>query len=130
MTFPSHFPKQCPPTTASQIRGEIFRFVSNKPPTADDFLSHYLLYGKDRFSADKVCQAHGLSVLLTEEDIKKARRIVPAFRKKHVAKGRPAADWGMLAQTEGRIPNHHTWWVGVGIFIDMLQSGGCLRGTH
>ena|SRR5215469_10677319 len=107
MKFPAHYPEFCPPASALEANGEIYRFVANNdPPQPCDFLSHHLL-GK-KYDKGKHCQACGLSVLLTESAVRLYRQIIPSFRKQHVAKGNVAPEWGKIAQT-GSIP-HHTWW--------------------
>jgi hypothetical protein len=107
MKFPTHFPNQCPPATASDATGDPFRLVDNNPPTASDFISYHLL-GK-KYDKAKHCEACGLSVFVREEDVRQFLKAIPFFRKKHVAKGTVAADWGKVAQT-GRF-SHHTWWI-------------------
>jgi hypothetical protein len=121
MGFPKHFPEQCPPDTASDVRGELFRFVTHKPPDASDFVSHYSL-GK-KFDKGKLCQACGLSVLLTEADVKECLKTSPFFRKKYIARGRVAPEWGKIAQTGKGA--HHTWWVTEGknpeVLFDVVE---------
>jgi len=113
MSFPAHFPQACPPDSAEDARGEVYRFVHNEPPVAEDFVS-FFDEGRS-YKPDKKCQACGLSVLTTERDVKEARRLSPWFKKRMVAKARLSPDWGKTARTESKnIPNHHTWWVSVG----------------
>ena len=113
MSFPAHFPNACPPTSAEDVRGEIYRFVRNDPPVAADFVSFYI-EGKS-YAPDNKCQACGLSVLRTEEDVKEACRVSPWFKKRKVAKARVSPEWGKIARTAGNnIPNHCTWWVSDG----------------
>lgn len=107
MKFPAHFPEQCPPEMASDAEGELFRFVDNSPPKASDFFSYHLL-GK-KYDEAKHCEACGLSVLVSEDDVRQFLKAIPFFRKKHVARGTVAPDWGKIAPT-GRF-SHHTWWV-------------------
>jgi hypothetical protein len=110
MNFPTHFPNGCPPSSAEDARGEVYRFVRNDPPRAGDFISHFV--GNKPHDAGKKCQACGLSVLRSEQDVKEARRLSPWFKKRKVAKARLSPDWGKLDKTESRnVPNHHTWWV-------------------
>jgi len=106
MNFPAHYPALCPPASALEASGEIYRFVVNDPPQPGDFLSYHLL-GK-KCDKGKHCEACGLSVLLSESAVKQYRQMIPYFRKRRVAKGSVAPDWGKIAQT-GSIP-HHTWW--------------------
>jgi len=110
MTFPNHFPDDCPSDSVQDANGIVFRFVRNEPPNASDFAS-IVVEGKP-YDPEKECQACGLSVLRTEEDVAEARKLCPWFKKRKVAKARLSADWGKLAATESlNIPNHHTWWV-------------------
>jgi hypothetical protein len=118
MEFPAHFPERCPPKTSSEAKGDLFRFVANKPPQATDFVSHHLL-GK-KYDKEKHCEACGLSVLVSEADVKQFLRATPSFRKKYVAKGRVSPDWGKIAQT-GKF-SHHTWWVPVGKSPELIFS--------
>jgi hypothetical protein len=106
MKFPAHYPQLCPPATALDVNGDLYRFVSNDPPKATDFISYHLL-GK-AYANDKHCQACGLSVLRNEADVEYWRKLTPSLRKQYVAKGNVTSDWGTIAQT-GSIP-HHTWW--------------------
>jgi len=106
MKFPAHFPELCPPASALEANGEIYRFVANDPPRPGDFLSYHLLGRK--YGKGKRCEACGLSVLLTESAVMLCIQLNPYLRKRHVAKANVAPDWGKIAQT-GSIP-HHTWW--------------------
>lgn len=84
--------------------------MHDESPVAADFVSFHDAGRK--YDPDKKCQACGLSVLRTEEDVKEARRVSPWFKKRKVAKARLSPDWGKVARTESKnIPNHHTWWV-------------------
>lgn len=64
MNFPAHFPQQCPPQTASEVKGDLFRFVNNDPPRSTDFASYHLMGVKYRESQH--CEACGLSVLVSQ----------------------------------------------------------------
>jgi len=114
MSFPAHFPNGCPPDTVEDAQGEVFRFVRrNDPPVAANFVSN--VAGSKWYDPAKECQACGLSVLRTEQDVREARRVSPWAKKQKVAKARLSPDWGKLAPTESTlIPNHHTWWVSEG----------------
>lgn len=92
MTFPAHFPGGCPPTSAEDAHGEVFRFVRNEPPVAEDFVSVFI--GGTLRDLDSKCQGCGLSVLRTEQDVKEARRLSPWFKKRKVAKARLSPEWG------------------------------------
>ena len=83
MSFPAHFPDECPPSSAEDARGEVYIFVRNEPPVAADFLS-YFTKGRP-YQPEKKCEACGLSVLRTEQDVREARRLCSWFRKRKVA---------------------------------------------
>jgi hypothetical protein len=106
MNFPTHYPALCPPASALEANGEIYRFVANDPPQPRDFISYHLL-GK-KYDKKKHCEACGLSVWITESAVKYCIQLNPYLRKRHVAKATVAPDWGKIVQT-GLIP-HHTWW--------------------
>jgi len=112
MTFPAHYPDECPPGDARDADGELFRFVRNQPPQSSDFVPVYP--GNTVIDADMRCQACGLSVLLTEVDVVAARKTCPWFKKRLVAKGRVNRDWGKTGRTGSQVPNHYTWWVASG----------------
>jgi hypothetical protein len=110
MKFPAHFPEGCPPANVNDASGEVFRFVKNDPLDANEFLSYFAL-GKP-LAPDQLCQACGLSVLVSEHDVKEVRRVSPWFKKRKVAKARISPEWGKIAPTASKnVPNHHTWWI-------------------
>jgi len=100
MSFPAHFPNGCPPDTVEDAHGEVFRFVRrNDPPVAANFVSN--VAGSKWYDPAKECQACGLSVLRTEQDVREARRVSPWAKKQKVATV-GAAD---LTTTNG----HYVW---------------------
>jgi hypothetical protein len=107
MTFPTHFPADCPPKAAKAVNGYVFRFVRKDIPEDGDFESHFVL--EMRFDASKKCEACGCSVYLSEKDARAKANTVPALRKKQLARARLSAEWGKIAQTGE--PTHHTWWI-------------------
>ena len=104
MAFPAHFPDQCPPKTSSEAKGDLFRFVNNDPPQATDFVSYHLLGIKYRKSQH--CEACGLSVLVSETDVKRALESnalcseeiqIRGERHGHTRMGENCSDWQIIA---------------------------------
>jgi hypothetical protein len=76
-----------------------------------DFLSYKELNPSKSYEG-KECQSCGLSVFRTQEDCLKAKAIIPALRKKHVATADLRDPVGLLAATPSyNASNHHTWWI-------------------
>jgi hypothetical protein len=110
MSWPAHFPNNCPPDDAVEPNHRVYRFVGNNPPTQLDFLSH-----KERFSSrnfgEKECEACGLSVYTDLDDAKLARRNVPGMAKKMLAQCDLRSDDGRIKPTPSISgQSHHTWW--------------------
>lgn len=115
MNWPSFFPPNCPPPEAKDASGTVYRFVKNNPPLAEDFLTHKHRYPHQIFTGEKLCQACGLSVYISEKDILWARKSVPGMRKKLIVKANLAAlaaEFGKLKDTPSATSSpHYTWWV-------------------
>jgi hypothetical protein len=107
MIFPKHFPEDCPPKAAKPVKGEIFRFIRKKVPEDRDFKSHFVL--EIKFEPDKLCEACGCSVYLSEEDARAKAEKTPYLKGKKLAKAKLSPEWGRIAQTFD--PPHHTWWL-------------------
>jgi hypothetical protein len=109
-SFAQEYPKDCPPSDATDADGEFFRFVKSNPATDQDFLSHCEL--ELRPTGDS-CLRCGLSIFSTEEGalrmLQHIRRSSPGVKMgNYVARIELQASDGRLKQT-GR-PPHHTWW--------------------
>jgi hypothetical protein len=120
MDFATHFPLNCPPSTALPVGGEIFRLIKRAPASASDFVSLYVRSPNGRHPARLVCEAYGLTVFLTENDIRAAREISPYFKMRSIAKARVTPGWGVLQVTRGGALGRHTWWVPNGMAAENI----------
>lgn len=106
--FANNCPDHCPPTSASDVSGDVYRFVRNDPVAASDMRS----WEDDDIKpgcGDK-CQRCALSVLRKVEDVRSARQAIPLFRKWKVARALLNESHGKLAQT-GSHRWHYSLWV-------------------
>jgi len=103
------FPEQCPPLDARKDKLEVFRLVSNSPPTADDFLPTIKESPHRNFSDENMCIACGVSVFKNIDDILRRREDFKPLKDKKVAYGTIMPDDGVVKET-GK-PSHITWWL-------------------
>ena len=108
--WPEHYPKQCPPDHAEPVNGDVYRFITNNTPKHNDFRSFY----ENKVDHDwglMACQARGLSVFRTADACFAAAAIVPALKKKKIAKAELNAHCGVIAPTPSKnTKDHHTLW--------------------
>ena len=113
--FPDWFPPDCPSPAAEDARGEVYRFASNDPLTADDFRSHHELGLAPR---TQKCRRCSLSVYRTIESARKKLRELrarsPARFGRYLAIGTLSAELGKLMQA-GVDPDHLEWWAYEGV---------------
>jgi len=108
--WPAHFPTNCPPISAVEASGLLFRFINRRQPVVRDFQSHFER-DSDKDWSPNDCQARGLSVLKTYNDCQTMRANVPALRKKCLAQGTLPPSAGLIAITpSNNCDEHHTWW--------------------
>ena len=108
--WPSHFPQICPPESADELVGDVFRFINGKTPADRDFLSHYERDNSSDYGAN-ACKARGLSVLRSLHDCHLMRIAVPALRKKRIAHAGISTNVGLVAPTPSlSCTGHSTWW--------------------
>jgi|SRR5665213_1243541 len=114
--FGAHFPPNCPPASAVECGGIVYRLVSGKTPTIDDFLTHAELGLAPRADA---CDRCGLSVYENRGDaIALYQRVVARFGPQGTRIGNlvarlelTAAHGRQLATPNQRTPDSHcTWW--------------------
>lgn len=106
------FPEQCPPSDARQDTLEVFRLVSNIPPTADDFRPNIREFPHRPFTEDVLCCVHGVSVYRKYEDVLSTRenkRNKKHLRDKKIAVGTITPKDGLVKETFK--PSHMTWWL-------------------
>lgn len=111
MTWPDHFPTDCPPTHAESVTGRFFRLVTADPPVDWDVLSHWER-DPNKDWGDGKCRACGLSIYGSEEDALKTKRRIPALRDTKVAIAEVNPKSGVVAPTPSRsAKSHYTWWI-------------------
>lgn len=113
--FPEWFPPSCPPTCAPDASGIVFRFATQSPISADDFLSHFELGLAPTANA---CSRASLSVYRdlapARKKLRQLRDRFPARFGPHIAEGLLAAEHGKLMQN-GSDPDHLEWWAYKGV---------------
>lgn len=111
MTWPDHFPENCPPIDASRVEGQYFRLVTADPPVEWDVMSHKERDPGKNWGSGQ-CRACGLSIYGDEEEARKTRRRIPALRGTKVAIANVTPASGVVAPTPTRTAKSHcTWWV-------------------
>jgi hypothetical protein len=107
-------PDACPPVDAQPPSGTFLRFVDapDDTVTADSWLLPYENPNSPLFGQAEVCAHHAHSLLADPDDVTKARRAIPVFRKKRVVEVTLEPPMGMIKNTpSGRIgSSHHSWW--------------------
>jgi hypothetical protein len=110
LSFPKWFPPDCPPITASDAGGIVFRFVMHNPIDPQDFLSHHELGLAPKAQP---CRRCGLSVYLNlgaaRKKLRELRDRSPERFGSHIAEGSLNASHGKIKQG-GADPDHHEWW--------------------
>lgn len=108
MQFSERCPEDCPPEGAAPTAGAVYRFVKSNPAAPNDFRSWADMNRKP--GQGNECSRCAISVLITLDDVKAARRAIPAFRTKLIAVAEMSPEQGRLAQT-GNNEWHHALWV-------------------
>jgi hypothetical protein len=112
MNWPAEFPNDCPPASALAHSGDLFRFVSASGPSAEDFQSQQQINPTKVWEGILRCQSCGLSVFTDLDGVARARKMVPALRRKPLAKASLTGDQGSVLSTPSKTNNkHHTWWL-------------------
>lgn len=108
--WPSHFPASCPPASAAELVGTVFRFINGRSAVDRDFMSHYER-DPEKDWGDDGCKARGLSILRTWADCGVMREAVPALRKKRLVHAEIVKPIGLVASTpSNNCQGHCTWW--------------------
>ena len=101
-------PENCPPVTAVDVSGDVYRFVRNDPPVYDDMKS-WEDEGRNPGQGDP-CGRCALSVLTRADEISLALKAIPFFRRLKVAKAALNPEHGKVCQA-GKHPWHYNIWV-------------------
>jgi len=123
MSWPIHFPENCPPNAATSVAGiTLYRATKTNPASAADFQSGFTIFGARFASPTHLCLDCGLSVFADEAHIHEMALRVPALRSKHVAALSLSDADGVTLQTPTKnSANHATWWT-VSPLEDLLNK--------
>jgi hypothetical protein len=113
--YSKHFPNDCPPAQAIIASGEFYRFIKKAHETAqpEDFLSwRQENSNKECPTSISECQACGVSIHSSLDDVKNLSQRIPRFKKMKIAKGSLNEKLGRIQHTPSKNENsHHTWWI-------------------
>ncbi len=118
MNWPDYFPENCPPKTAEEAAIQVYRLVNNDPPNEDDFMSWREQHPNDICPKGvSECQACGISVFTSLEDVNRARQKVKRLRNKKIAVANLTPNLGRILNTPSRNTgqSHCTWWLPIGV---------------
>jgi hypothetical protein len=115
LRFPAWFPPNCPPDSASDADGVVFRFVANDPIDPTDFESHH---ERKLALQSNACRRCSLSVYksleIARDRLVSLRTRNPKRAEKHIAQGELTSADGKLSQA-GQDPDHYEWWAFDGV---------------
>lgn len=115
MSYPKHFPENCPPDESDIACGEFYRFIKkNQVPLPEDFMSWREENPTKPCPAQiSECQACGVSVYSSLDDVINLPNRIPRFRNMKVAKGSLNCDYGKIKNTPSQNTgkSHNTWWI-------------------
>lgn len=124
LTFPQSWPDQpCPPSTAIDADGIVFRIVKTDPPSSHDFLSHTELGRRVKAS----CVACGISVFRKIEDAEHCAEMYPKLGNL-IAKGELSPATGKTTVPAAKGASHITWWAYDGVIRE--QGFSCVRNAN
>lgn len=114
--FPDWFPSiGCPPASAADPDGVVFRFAKHNPLAEEDFQSHHELGLSPKANA---CSRVSLSVFRAiapaRKRLRDLRERYPARFGSHIAEGRLKPEHGKMMQV-GTDPDHYEWWAYEGV---------------
>ena len=116
MNLRAHLPSDCPPASTESTFGEVYRFIdmNHSTPLPEDFLSwRELNPDKPCPTGVQECQACGVSVFRSINDVRRAQKIIPGLKKKKPALGNLTPELGLIQNTPSKKTgkSHHTWWL-------------------
>lgn len=112
MTWPSHYPADCPPEGANDAVGEIYRLVTKRElqNLSSGFLC-FKLKVPDQCEGKDPCLTSGLSVSVTYQDCIYQKEVSPFLRKKVILFTVLEDPLGKILSTEHVSKGHYTWWI-------------------
>src|ERR1035441_2206868 len=102
----------CPPSSAKEVDSalDVFRIVVSDPPTAKDFMSHWILYPEKRPKWPE-CTAKAVSVLANHQSCEHLIKL-PSMKSGMVCKLNLPPGCGMIHAKGTR--GHISWWLACG----------------
>lgn len=122
-SFPTFLPDNCP-SGAQPMDGTIFRGCETDPFTMEDFTPHTLSNKpekRDRCDPSN-CNHWGLSVWIREQDALHAQDLYRWAARWFIFSGKVSAMDGVIKETPGNLPGHHTFWTYEGVSISQNFS--------
>ena len=95
--------ERCPPDIAKPTKGEFFRILFH----GESEKSWHSRLKLNRDKTDDKCREAAVSMMTSEAAVKKARRLIPSFKKKKVARIEISLEDGVV---EADKPHHVNWW--------------------
>lgn len=118
--WPSDLPAGCPLAESVAAGGAYYRFVRTNPCSHNDFLRPIDTprYRGEEHRSD--CALYALSVYALIDDARRAQDLIPAMRKRFIAKGELNPSHGVVNNSPDKHPtevlwSHHDWWTPVDI---------------
>jgi len=112
--FPAELPQDCPLVGANPCEIVVYLACDDLTDTDRGFKTAADRDVYKTVDAERACMRHGLSVFTDIESCKHMQDAIPYLGKRiatrHLDSGR-----GVIRATEGRFPDHHTWWPFEGI---------------
>ncbi len=118
-TFPSDWPKPCPPESATPAAGRIYRRTKKSPPSDKDLQTHHQKgTGEGKFSP---CGRCGLSVLTDEADLEHSFRLFD-YQGFYVFRADVGPEHGKMMPAGGPIQSHTNVWFHEDVDVGSLFS--------
>lgn len=115
LTFPEHYPDNCPPLPHNSMSGTYYRIVKNdKISDPIHYKSHYELNLRTDLEGCSACSRRALSILSKNEEAVSRLKNHPKLGK-YIARLELTGKHGIVCK-DGRVLNsHHNWWVPIGV---------------
>lgn len=114
IVWPEFFPRECPPDTAEDACGVVYRLLKQVPPLAEDFECHWNIFPgrRKKFEQDgQRCNSCGLSAYRNATAARNKGNQIPALRAHVLGVATIPEPGGKFAATpRPEDPHHCTWW--------------------
>lgn len=110
-TFPSHYPKNCPPRPREEMCGTYYRVVKNQDKSDPiHFKSHYEMNQQPKLEHTNPCSRRALSMFKIYDDAINLSRQIPTIGK-YIALLNLIGGHGVVCNDDCTSNSHHDWWV-------------------